>query len=147
MKPSDDRRGAAAATARRMPGSEVAPGREVKLSPGGTAELIDISATGALVETSTMFTLGAAVRVLVGGARPQRLAGRVVRSQVCAIHRDSTMSYHVAIAFDDPTQLNGAPDGSAAASATAAAPTEGNPAAWAGDGTGDDPRISLVNEW
>ena len=79
--------------------------QEVKLSPGGPAELINLSATGALVETTARLAVGASTSVCIGGARPQRLAGRVARCQVCGIHRNNTMTYQLAIEFEASTQV------------------------------------------
>ena len=45
------------------------------------------------------------VTLCIGGPTPQRLAGRTVRCQVCAIHRDSTMTYQIAITFDQPAKV------------------------------------------
>ena len=73
--------------------------------PGGVAELIDLSSSGALVETRGKLAAGVPVTLCIGGANPQRLAGRTVRCQVCAIRRDSTMTYQIAIAFDQPTVI------------------------------------------
>jgi hypothetical protein len=75
-------------------------GVEVKLSPGGVAELIKLSEEGALVETSSRFSIGASVALCIGGPSPRRLPGRVVRCQVCGIHRDNTMIYQIGLGFD-----------------------------------------------
>lgn len=92
--------------AKRIAGTEIAAGSEVKLIPGGVAELIDLSDTGALVETPMKLASGVPVTLCIGGAdHPQRLPGRTVRCQVCAIHRDSTMTYQIAIAFDQPAAI------------------------------------------
>src|SRR5712692_3149221 len=81
----------------RVAGSEVATEAEVRLSPGGIADLINLSETGALVEARSRLAVDAKVTLAIGGASPQRLLGRVVRCQVCAIHRDNTMSYQIGI--------------------------------------------------
>ena len=91
--------------AKRVAGSDIAAGSEVKLIPGGAAELIDLSGTGALVETPTKLASGVPVTLCIGGQSPQRLPGRTVRCQVCAIHRDSTMTYQIAITFDQPAKV------------------------------------------
>lgn len=100
------------APAPRVTGSAVADGAEVKLSPGGVVNLINISETGALVETSARYGIGASVAVCIGGSRPQRLPGRVVRCHVCGIHRDSTMSYQIGIDFDAPVRADVSAGGS-----------------------------------
>ena len=92
--------------AKRVAGADIATGAEVKLIPGGAAELIDLSGTGALVETPMKLATGVPVTLSISGPNPQRLAGRTVRCQVCAIHRDSTMTYQIAIAFDQPAPID-----------------------------------------
>jgi len=113
---------------------------EVKLSPGGAAELIKLSDTGALVEAPSRFSIGASVALCIGGPSPRRLAGRVVRCQVCGIHRNNTMVYEIGIDFDAP------------ASADVAGPPVHAPAgaidaiAAASDGVRTD-AVVPVNEW
>jgi len=105
---------------RRTPGSEILDDGDVRLSPGGAVELINISETGALVESSHRAAVGAAVTLCIGGASPQRVPARIVRSQVCAIHRDSSMSYQLGLAFNEPIRVaaargnQGQEDGAAA---------------------------------
>ena len=123
-----------------MAGSEIAAGSEVKLIPGGVAELIDLSDTGALVETPMKLASGVPVTLCIGGANPQRLPGRTVRCQVCAIHRDSTMTYQIAIAFDQPAAIDALREVPAPTAVAAPAPPQ--PSSEAG---GDGPE--LVNEW
>jgi hypothetical protein len=43
--------------------------------------------------------------VTLTGKEQKRLTGRVVRCQVCAIHRDGTMTYQTALALDQPTGI------------------------------------------
>ncbi len=126
--------------ARRVPGQQVASSQTVRLTPGGEVELLNISATGALVETRHRLATGTSLVMSIGGDRPQRLPGEVVRSTVTAIHRDSTMTYQLGIAFRADTKFEGVPEEpdpavAAAAAAPADVPTE--PA----DG------VALVNEW
>ena len=125
--------------AKRVAGSDIAAGSEVKLIPGGAAELIDLSGSGALVETPTKLASGVPVTLCIGGPNPQRLPGRTVRCQVCAIHRDSTMTYQIAITFDQPAKVE-ALLGVPAASDVVAAPPR---AAAMNSADGQDP----VNEW
>jgi hypothetical protein len=80
--------------------TEISLNEEVMLAPGGPAELLNLSETAALVETSARLSVDAEVAVCIGGPRPRRLPGRVVRSQVCGIRRDNSMSYEVAISFE-----------------------------------------------
>lgn len=102
MTPADP-----ATDARRVPGHQVAGGTTVKLSPGGVAELLNVSATGALVESRNRLAAGTKVVLAIGGDQPQRLEGEVLRSTVAAIHRDSTMTYQLAIAFGASTKFSG----------------------------------------
>lgn len=96
-------------SARRVAGAELAEGADVRLSPGGPAEIVNVSETGALVQTRAKLVVGTNVALLIGGSRPQRLAGTVVRSQVSAIHRDSTMTYLLGIAFNEASKPAGLP--------------------------------------
>ena len=62
---------------------------------------------------------GAKVLITLTGKEPKRLTGRVVRCQVCAIHRDGTMTYQTALALDQPAGLdNIAVDSSASTAVT-----------------------------
>ena len=124
-----------------MDATEAGLNRELKLSPGGAAELLNVSETGLLVEGKTRLSTGSKVLVTLNGREPKRLTGRVVRCQVCAIHRDGTMTYQTALALDEPAGLEYVAAASAAAadvSATGVTP-ETAPTAPAA------PR--LVNEW
>jgi hypothetical protein len=99
---------AEAATDSRAPRLEAAEAgfnREVKLSPGGPAELLNVSETGILVEGKTRLSTGSKVVITLTGREQKRLSGRVVRCQVCAIHRDGTMTYQTALALDQPAGL------------------------------------------
>jgi hypothetical protein len=91
--------------ARRIPAAEILDGGDVRLAPGGPVELVNISETGALVESRHRTAVGAAVALCIGGDQPRRLPARVVRSQVCAINTDSTMKYQLGLAFDKPTTI------------------------------------------
>ncbi|HKY23232.1 MAG TPA: PilZ domain-containing protein [Vicinamibacterales bacterium] len=125
--------------AQRVAGSEIEAGSEVKLFPGGPAELVNLSQTGALVETKSRLVAGAVVTLCIGGTQPQRLPGKAVRCQVCAIHRDSTMTYQVAITFDEPAPVDVAPMESAEVAMDAAPEPPPDTAAAA--------IPDLVNEW
>jgi len=116
-------------------------GVEVKLSPGGPAELIKLTEVEALVETPSRFSIGASVALCIGGPSPRRLPGRVLRCQVCGIHRDNTMIYQIGVSFDaaapaesaEPPSVattNGAADIVAAVNAAGRSETD-----------------ELVNEW
>jgi hypothetical protein len=92
----------------RMDPSDAGFSREVKLSPGGAAEIVNMSDSGLLVEGKTRLSTGAKVTVTLSGREQKRLSGRVVRCQVCAIHRDGTMTYQTAMALDQPTGIEDA---------------------------------------
>jgi hypothetical protein len=96
-----------ATEARRVRGHEAAIGGNVRLLPGGAVELLNVSATGALVESKHRLATGTSVVMVIEGDRPQRLQGSVVRSTVTAIHRDSTMTYQLGIAFNPDSKLEG----------------------------------------
>jgi hypothetical protein len=95
--------------ARRVQATELGAGSTARLSPGGTVELLNVSATGALVETRHRLATGTNVVMSIDGDRPQRLSGSIVRSTVTAIHRDSTMTYQLAIAFTADSKFEGIP--------------------------------------
>ena len=116
--------------------------KEVKLSPGGAAELLNVSETGLLVESKTRLSTGAKVLITLTGKEQKRLTGRVVRCQVCAIHRDGTMTYQTALALDQPSGLESVPAEAAPAAAPAREPeSPREPVAVPGAA----PR--LVNQW
>jgi hypothetical protein len=122
--------------ARRVSGSHVAIGGTVRLTPGGPVELLNVSATGALVESRHRLATGTTVVVSIDGDRPQRLHGSIVRSTVTAIHRDSSMTYQLGIAFSSGTTLEGVSEEPAPAAASSPA------AVSIADAPG-----ALVNEW
>jgi hypothetical protein len=143
---SDAATAEATAEGRRAPRLEAAEAglsRDVKLSPGGAAELLNVSETGLLVEGKTRLSTGAKVLVTLNGREQKRLTGRVVRCQVCAIHRDGTMTYQTALALDQPAGLENigaeVPATAAPQSVEVSAPPEPEPIVSAA------PR--LVNEW
>jgi hypothetical protein len=100
--------------------NEAAVNGGVRLLPGGAVELLNVSATGALVESKHRLATGTSVVMVIEGERPQRLQGSVVRSTVTAIHRDSTMTYQLGIAFNPDTKLEGLPEEPDPAPASAA---------------------------
>jgi hypothetical protein len=127
----------------RLEAEEAGLSRDVKLSPGGAAELLNVSETGLLVEGKTRLSTGSKVLITLNGREQKRLTGRVVRCQVCAIHRDGTMTYQTALALDQPAGLENIGAETAAPTATdvseASAPPEPAPVA------NTAPR--LVNQW
>jgi len=132
----------------RIPASEVDGGDDVKLVPGGTVDLINLSDSGALVEGKTRCVVGTMVAVCIGGKNPRRLQARVVRCNVSAIHRDSSMSYQLALTFDDGAASDaGAVPG--AADVTASAAPSPAPVLAAPPLVAAAPPVieELVNEW
>jgi hypothetical protein len=125
----------------RVAGADVAAEGEVKIVPGGAVDLINLSETGALVEGKSRLAVGTPVTVCLGGDAGRRLAGKVVRCNVSAIHRDSTMSYQVGIAFDEAAAVDvvaALPVNEPVQETVAVPPPASNPAAEIEE---------LVNEW
>jgi hypothetical protein len=122
----------------RVPGSEIVDGGDVRLVPGGPVELVNMSETGALVESRHRAPVGAVVTLCIGSEKRRRLPGRIARSQVCAIAGDSTMRYQLGLAFDEPTYVE-IIAGSHAGSSDEAPDEEAAP---------PEPQVEeLVNEW
>ena len=84
----------------RVPAAAVPSISAVKLSPGETVTLINISATGVLVEGRTRFVPSTRVTVnFEGGFIPAQVKGKVVRCQVASIS-SGQLQYQSGIAFD-----------------------------------------------
>ena len=128
--------------AKRMEANEAGLNREIKLSPGGAAELLNVSETGVLVEGRTRLSTGSKVLITLLGREPKRLTGRVVRCQVCAIHRDGTMTYQTALSLDQPAGIEIA---AAERAASVAEPAEVHVPQAAAAVPSAAPR--LVNQW
>lgn len=114
----------------------------VKLVPGGPVELLKLTESTAVVEGRSRLAVGTAVSLCLGGASPRKVPARVVRCNVSAIHRDSTMSYQLDLTFDEA--VAGLPaESSAGAEVPAVAAAAMPPPA------SDAPRVvdDLVNEW
>ena len=113
-------------SAPRLPASAVPSITGVRLSPHGSeATLLNISASGILVECTGRLRLGMAVTTIFeGGFSPSTIEGRVARSSVANVSKKGVLQYHIGIAFNSPIALEQAP---AAASrqpdATVSAPT------------------------
>jgi hypothetical protein len=87
------------ATARVAPqgGSEMARAR---LRPGRTAQVIDLSAGGALIETDCRLLPGARVELQFGQPASQvKVAGRILRCHVALVDRER-IRYRGALAFE-----------------------------------------------
>lgn len=84
----------------RVPAAALPGITTVKLSPGDTVKLINLSATGVLVEGATRFVPRTRVTVIFeGGFSPAQIKGRIVRCQVASIS-NGALQYQSGIAFD-----------------------------------------------
>lgn len=93
----------------------------IRLAPtGATATLVNLSATGILVECESRVLPGAVVTVeFLGEFKPASIEGRVVRCEVIGIGVDSSVCYRIGLAFSTKIPMpNEARDGTDA-------PTEG----------------------
>jgi hypothetical protein len=78
----------------------------MRLSPGDAVKLVNISASGVLVEGKTRFVPGTRVTVIFEGpAAPPSVKARVIRCQVSAIGGGGSLQYHSAIAFEAKIEL------------------------------------------
>jgi len=91
-----------ARNAPRVPASAVPGIKGVRLSPHGTeATLLNISASGALVECTSRIRLGTAVTTVFEGTfSPATIEGRVARSSVANVSKKGVLQYHIGIAFN-----------------------------------------------
>ncbi len=78
----------------------------MRLSPGEAVTLVNISASGVLVEGKTRFVPGTRVTVhFEGTIKPNQIKARVVRCQVSAIGGGGSLQYQSAIAFEGRMDL------------------------------------------
>lgn len=85
----------------RYPASAIPAITGTRLSPGEAVTLVNISASGVLVEGKTRFVPGTRVTVHFEGAiKPNQMKARVVRCQVSAIGGGGSLQYQSAIAFE-----------------------------------------------
>ena len=90
----------------RFPATAVPTITSMRLSPGDTVELVNISRSGVLVEGRTRFVPGTRVTVLFdGGFSPARMKGKVVRSLVSSIN-DGVLLYRSGIQFENRLDTN-----------------------------------------
>lgn len=95
----------------------------VKLSPGDAVGLLNVSASGVLVEGKTRFVPGTRVTVVFDGpVTPKQIKGRVVRCQVSAIASGGALQYQSGIAFEGRVALPVDEPADAPAAEFAAAP-------------------------
>ena len=90
----------------RFPATAVPTITAMKLLPGDTVDLLNISRSGALVEGRTRFVPGTRITVIFeGGFSPARIKGKVVRSYVSSI-KDGMLRYHSGIQFESRLEIN-----------------------------------------
>ena len=90
----------------RYPAAAVTAIKSVRLSPGDIVTLVNVSASGILVEGKTRFVPGTRLTVVFEGpVAPPQVKGRVVRCQVSAIGGGGTLQYQSAIAFEGRVEL------------------------------------------
>ena len=87
--------------ASRLPTWQLPRATPVRLSPqGGPAILVNLSASGALVQCSSRIALETRLSlVFEGTTTPIAIPGRVVRSNVAAIDAEGNLRFDVGIAF------------------------------------------------
>jgi hypothetical protein len=128
-------------SAARRPASQVPSITSIRLSPhGADATLVNISASGVLVESTSRIRLATPVTIGFDGTfLPSSVAGRVTRISVATIGKNGVLRYHIGIAFNDPTVL-------ADALAPANLPPESAPHPLAMLAPAASPAV-LVNRW
>jgi hypothetical protein len=125
----------------RFPAAAVPEITSVRLSPGDTVELVNLSRSGVLVEGRTRFVPGTRVTIIFEGTfTPAQVKGKVVRCQVSSINGGS-LRYQSGIQFEKRLDLS--PAGEPATPTHAAATVVQHPAAVP---AAAPPRL-LVNRW
>jgi hypothetical protein len=90
----------------RYPAAAIPAITAMRLSPGEAVSLVNISASGVLVEGKTRFVPGTRVTVhFEGTIKPSSIKARVVRCQVSAIGGGGSLQYQSAIAFEGRMDL------------------------------------------
>lgn len=136
----------------RYPAAAIPAITGMRLSPGETVSLVNISASGVLVEGKTRFVPGTRVTVhFEGTIKPNQIKARVVRCQVSAIGGGGSLQYQSAIAFegrlDLPVEESALPQGAVPAPAPVEepAPKKGKAAAAPPPQAPAPPRV--YNRW
>lgn len=96
----------------------------VRLDPPGiVAALVNLSATGVLVECASRQLPGRLLTVHFAGTfNPAAIESRVVRCEVAGIAPDGSLRYHLGLAFSERIALPAALEADAGTQPTAAAP-------------------------
>jgi hypothetical protein len=90
----------------RYPAAAIPAITAMRLSPGEAVTLVNISASGVLVEGKTRFVPGTRITVhFEGTIKPNQIKARVVRCQVSAIGGGGSLQYQSAIAFEGRMEL------------------------------------------
>jgi hypothetical protein len=90
----------------RYPAAAIPAITGMRLSPGEAVTLVNISASGVLVEGKIRFVPGTRVTVhFEGTIKPNQIKARVVRCQVSAIGGGGSLQYQSAIAFEGRMDL------------------------------------------
>ena len=129
----------------RYPASAVSGITSMRLSPGDVVKLVNISASGVLVEGKTRFVPGTRVTVIFEGpSAPPSVKARVIRCQVSAIGGGGSLQYHSAIAFEAKIEL---PVDEAALPPAPAPPPPAAPAKKSSKAAAAAAPAPLVNRW
>jgi hypothetical protein len=90
----------------RYPAEAVSGITGMRLSPGDTVRLVNLSASGVLVEGKTRFVPGTRLSVIFEGPKaPPTVKARVVRCQVSAIAGGGSLQYQSAIQFEQKIEV------------------------------------------
>ncbi len=90
----------------RYPAEAISAITGMRLSPGEAVRLVNLSASGVLVEGKTRFVPGTRVGVIFEGPKaPPTVKGRVVRCQVSAIAGGGSLQYQSAIQFETKIEV------------------------------------------
>lgn len=111
----------------RYPADSISGITSVRLSPGDVVTLVNLSASGILVEGKTRFVPGTRLTVnFEGPGAPSPAKGRVIRCQVSAIGEGGSLQYQSAIAFDETIDVPLGNPPQMSASSPVAQPTPAN---------------------
>jgi hypothetical protein len=75
---------------------------------GASAQLVNMSSSGLLAESTARVTVGAAVTVgFDGGFTPSTARGHIVRCDVTSMAPDGSLRYYIAVEFEKPVPMPG----------------------------------------